>query len=262
MNKFSETMTINDYKVLPITTYQNALGYTNEEMATRCNLTTERFGDLLKNPDSMTVKELYDIALGIEINVESLLTTTLHKNLKYVGVLGFGEENIKRIVNKKNVKELVRYINNNSLKYQNGYKLVVNNSEEEISEELAKEICELLLGNGEIRSFLKFAGRDNILDIKSLDELDKYPETIREAILLGIDYKWDKPCINLPKYYFDLLNDLSEADQELVLTKTLTRAERIINFTDYDFTKVEKKSGILELVMLRQNELRGNNNDF
>ena len=59
-----------------------------------------------------------------------------------------------------------------------------------------------------------------------------------------------------------MLNDLSEADQELVLTKTFTRAERIINFTDYDFTKVEKKNGILELVMLRQNELRGNNNDF
>lgn len=258
-----QNLTQNEMKMMPVITYQKALEYSNKEMAERCSLTTDRYNDLLSNPNSMTVEELYNISIGIEMNIEGLLGTIMLNPIKYFGISGYGENNLRRIIEKDKVTELVNYINNGTLKYKDGYKLTdVHGVEEEISQELAKEICELLLTNGHISSFLKFAGSDNILGIKDLSDLDKYSENVKEAILFGIDTKLDAPCINLPKYYFDLLNDLSEADQELVLTKTLTRAERIINFTDYDFTKVEKKSGILELVMLRQNELRGNNNDF
>lgn len=253
MSEKFENLSLNEMKVLPIIVYKNAYSYTDEEMATRCKLTHERYLELLSNPSSITVEELFNISLGIETSVLALFENVLLEKIKYLNSLNNAEEHLSFLVSSKDVKELVKFISNNSLIYDNGYKVINMNIQEEISNDLAKAICELLIEYNELKSALKLMGPDNLLGIKCLKDLDKYSNLAKEALIYGIDTKLSGKCINLPKHYFNVLNVLPHEEQELVLEETLKRANRIIAFETYDFTKVNSKSKLLEKIQYYQN---------
>ena len=250
-----------EFKTMAITEYQNIFNYSDKEIAEICNLTEKRFKEIMKDPNSITVLELYNISLGIETNMEFLLGHLLFDiNLcKYIENI----EELKDIINTKQVKELVSLINNDFLKYDDGYKLIIKGNKEVLLEkDTAKSIVDLLLENNKILSAFRFLGEDNLLEIKCLSDLEKYSNAVIDAFLYGIDYKWDLACVNLPKHYFNVLNDLPYNEQELVLKETFKRKDKIENFESYDFSKISHQCEILKQIKYFQDVLRGGQYDF
>ena len=250
-----ENLSENEIKILPIIVYKNTYSYTDEEMAKRCKLTVERYLELLSNPSLVTVEELFNISLAIETNVLTLLENLLLEKIKYSSNLNNGEEYLNSLVNAGNTKELVKLISNNSLIYDQGYQIMNLNIPEQINATLAKSICELLIENNELKSALKLMGPENLLGIKSLKELNKYSNLAKDALIYGIDTRLKGKCINLPKYYFSVLNSLPYEEQQLVLEETLNRPNRIIGFETYDFDNVTIKSRLLEKIKTYQNNI-------
>ncbi len=215
-----------EMKVFKISDYQNLYELTDSQMAERVDLSLNRYQEIMKDCGNITLEEVNKIARGLDINVSTLMDCLLENiNPPIILSLNSLELDLPEKQSRKLAEDLAHSINERSIITEDGEYLIVNSNNRAyklLKLEERQRMCKLLLKHGFVKSAMYLCGDDNILNIKSLSDLEFTDENYRNVFLYG-KYKSTIPNItSVPRYFYNIVNDLSPNDQIIILNKALS----------------------------------------